>query len=57
MSLEQPITAAQSQAALRWLGRIQQQPAQAEGAAFKRWLLESPAHRQAYAEAQALWRL
>ena len=57
MSVEQPITAAQSQAALRWLGRIQQQPAQAEGAAFKRWLLESPAHRQAYAEAQALWRL
>ncbi|MBC3435157.1 FecR family protein [Pseudomonas sp. BW16M2] len=57
MSLEQPITAAQSQAALRWLGRIQQQPAQAEGAAFKRWLLESPAHRQAYAEAQALWHL
>lgn len=42
MSVEQPITAAQSQAALRWLGRIQQQPAQAEGAAFKRWLLESP---------------
>ncbi|MCF1488474.1 FecR family protein [Pseudomonas sp. AA27] len=57
MSLEQPITAAQSQAALRWLGRIQQQPAQAEGAAFKRWLLEDPAHRQAYTEAQALWRL
>ncbi|PYC24920.1 FecR family protein [Pseudomonas mosselii] len=57
MSLEQPITADQSRAALRWLGRIQQQPARAEGAAFKRWLLESPAHRQAYAEAQALWRL
>ncbi|MDH0303033.1 MULTISPECIES: FecR family protein [unclassified Pseudomonas] len=57
MSLEPPITAEQSRAALHWLGRIQQQPEQAQGAAFKRWLLKSPAHRQAYVEAQALWRL
>jgi hypothetical protein len=56
MSLEPPITAEQSQAALGWLMRIQQQPEQAESAAFKRWLLQAPAHRQAYAEAQALWR-
>ncbi|WP_194789149.1 FecR family protein [Pseudomonas sp. UFMG81] len=56
MSLEPPITAEQSQAALRWLGRIHQQPQQADSAAFKRWLLADPAHRRAYAEAEVLWR-
>lgn len=56
MSLEPPITAEQSRAALRWLGLNQQQPGQAESAAFKRWLLQSPAHRRAYAEAETLWR-
>ncbi|MDR2306489.1 MAG: FecR domain-containing protein [Paucimonas sp.] len=57
MSLEPPISAEQSAAALRWLGRINQQPDEADGAAFKRWLLQDPAHRRAYAEAEALWRL
>ncbi|AZL72365.1 FecR family protein [Pseudomonas oryziphila] len=56
MSLEPPITAEQSRAALGWLMRIHQQPEQAESAAFKGWLLQAPAHRQAYAQAQALWR-
>lgn len=55
MSLETPITAEQSHAALRWLGRNRQQPGQADSAAFKRWLLQHPAHRQAYAEAEQLW--
>lgn len=57
MNVEQPITAEQFRAALRWLGRINQQAEQAQSAAFKRWLLEDPAHRRAYAEAEALWRL
>lgn len=55
MSRLPPITEAQSQAALQWLSRINEQPAHAEGAAFKRWLLSDPAHRAAYAQAQALW--
>ncbi|RCL20787.1 sugar ABC transporter substrate-binding protein [Pseudomonas sp. AFG_SD02_1510_Pfu_092] len=55
MSRLPPISEAQSRAALQWLGRINEQPAQAEGAAFKRWLLSDPAHRAAYAQAQALW--
>lgn len=45
----------QQQTALDWLTRISGQPALAEGAAFKRWLLADPAHGQAYREAQALW--
>ncbi|MGE8385802.1 MAG: DUF4880 domain-containing protein, partial [Pseudomonas putida] len=45
MSRLPPITEAQSQAALQWLSRINEQPAQAEGAAFKRWLLADPVHR------------
>lgn len=57
MNVEPPITAEQSRAALRWLGQINQQAEQAHSAAFKRWLLEDPAHRRAYAEAEALWRL
>lgn len=57
MSHTDPTTADPGQAALRWLSRINQQPAAADSAAFKRWLLADPAHRQAYAEAQALWRL
>lgn len=55
MSRLPPITEAQSQAALQWLRRINEQPAQAEGAAFKRWLLAEPGHRAAYDQAQALW--
>lgn len=55
MSHLPPITEAQSQAALQWLSRINEQPAHAEGAAFKRWLLSHPAHRAAFAQAQALW--
>ena len=55
MSRLPPITEAQSQAALQWLSRINEQPAQAEGAAFKRWLLAEPGHRAAYDQARALW--
>ncbi|MFP3500472.1 DUF4880 domain-containing protein, partial [Pseudomonas sp. SIMBA_059] len=55
MSSMPPITEAQSQAALQWLSRINEQPAQAEGAAFKRWLLADPVHRAAYEQAQLLW--
>lgn len=55
MSPPIPITEVQAQAALQWLSRINEQPAQAEGAAFKRWLLADPAHRAAYAQAQLLW--
>ncbi|MFJ4454012.1 FecR family protein [Pseudomonas sp. NPDC089392] len=55
MSRLPPITEAQAQAALQWLSRINEQPAQAEGAAFKRWLLAEPGHRAAYDQAQALW--
>ncbi|MDW2775643.1 FecR family protein [Pseudomonas sp. YQ_6] len=55
MSRLPPITEAQFQAALRWLNRINEQPGQAEGAAFKRWLLADPAHRAAYEQAQVLW--
>ncbi|MEN5303871.1 FecR domain-containing protein [Pseudomonas sp. TWI628] len=57
MSHPDPITAAQSAAALQWLMRINQQPAASHSAAFKRWLLEDPKHREAYAEAQWLWQL
>ncbi|MGE7991202.1 FecR family protein [Pseudomonas sp. NPDC089554] len=57
MSLDTPITAEQSRDALGWMSRINEQPSEAESAAFKRWLLADPAHRQAYAEAQALWQL
>jgi transmembrane sensor len=57
MSHEPAITAEQSRAALRWLSLNQQQVGQAEPAAFKRWLLQDPVHRRAYAEAQALWQL
>ncbi|MFJ4067943.1 FecR family protein [Pseudomonas sp. NPDC089996] len=52
-----PITAAQSEAALQWLMRINEQPAVASSAPFKRWLLADPRHREAYAEAQLLWQL
>lgn len=55
MSRLPPITEAQAQAALQWLSRINEQPAQAEGAAFKRWLLAEPGHRAAYDQAHALW--
>lgn len=55
MSHLPPITEAQSKAALQWLSRINEQPAHADGAAFKRWLLSHPAHRAAFAQAQALW--
>ncbi|CAK9887560.1 MULTISPECIES: FecR family protein [Pseudomonas] len=51
------ITAAQHQAALGWLSRINEQPQLAERAEFKRWLLAHPAHGRAYAQAQALWRV
>ncbi|MBC3485389.1 FecR domain-containing protein [Pseudomonas sp. SWRI50] len=57
MSRPNPITAAQSQAALQWLSRINEQPEQAQGAAFKRWLVADPGHREAYAQAQALWQM
>ena len=56
MSPIPPITEAQAQAALRWLSRISEQPAVAQGASFKRWLLAEPGHRAAYEQAQALWR-
>ncbi|ENY78428.1 anti-FecI sigma factor, FecR [Pseudomonas putida TRO1] len=55
MSRLPPITEAQFQAALQWFNRINEQPGQAEGAAFKRWLLADPAHRAAYDQAQVLW--
>jgi ferric-dicitrate binding protein FerR (iron transport regulator) len=48
MNAPAPPTAEQQQAALAWLGQINQQPARAEGAAFKRWLLADPAHPQAW---------
>ncbi|MDZ3995487.1 FecR family protein [Pseudomonas sp. Teo4] len=57
MSRPNPISAAQSQAALHWLSRINERPEEADGAAFKRWLLADPAHRLAYADAQAAWEL
>ncbi|HYQ50080.1 MAG TPA: FecR family protein [Pseudomonas sp.] len=57
MSHADPITAAQSQAALHWLSRINEQPEVAQSAGFKRWLMADPRHRQAYDQAQALWRL
>lgn len=55
MSRLPPINEAQFQAALQWFNRINEQPGQAEGAAFKRWLLADPAHRAAYEQAQVLW--
>lgn len=55
MSRLPPITEAQFQAALQWFNRINEQPGQAKGAAFKRWLLADPAHRAAYDQAQVLW--
>jgi transmembrane sensor len=57
MSQPEVITAAQSEAALQWLIRINEQPSASDSAAFKRWLLEDPRHREAYAEAQLLWQL
>ncbi|BBH48008.1 FecR family protein [Pseudomonas sp. KU43P] len=57
MSHPEPITAAQSQAALHWLSRINEQPGVAQSAAFKRWLLADPRHGQAYDQAQAAWQL
>ncbi|WP_459207883.1 FecR family protein [Pseudomonas sp. MLB6B] len=56
MSPSPSITEAHLQAALHWLSRINEQPARAEGAAFKRWLLADPRHRDAYAQARSLWR-
>ncbi|WP_449431227.1 FecR family protein [Pseudomonas putida] len=57
MNRSQPITAAQSQAALRWLSRINERPDEARSAAFKRWLLADPRHPEAYAQAQNVWQL
>lgn len=57
MSHPDLITAAQSEAALQWLIRINEQPAVASSAEFKRWLLADPGHREAYAEARLLWQL
>jgi len=50
-------TADPSQAALHWLSRINEQPETQHSAAFKRWLLADPQHRQAYAQAQRLWQM
>ncbi|MBK5011865.1 DUF4880 domain-containing protein [Pseudomonas sp. S60] len=55
MSRLPPITDAQFQAASQWLGRINEQPAQAQSAAFRRWLLADPQHPAAYAQAQSAW--
>ncbi len=55
MSHSDMTTADPSQAALHWLIRINEQPEAQHSAAFKRWLLADPKHRQAYAHAQALW--
>nr|WP_314483654.1 FecR domain-containing protein [uncultured Pseudomonas sp.] len=49
------VTDAQSEAALQWLVRINEQPEQARCAAFKRWLLADPRHPVAYDHARALW--
>jgi len=57
MSHPDLITAAQSEAALQWLIRINEQPAVSSSAEFKRWLLADPRHREAYAEARLLWQL
>lgn len=57
MSDPQQTTATVSEAALQWLIRINEQPAVASSAPFKRWLLANPSHRQAYAQAQTLWQL
>jgi len=57
MSHPDLITAAQSEAALQWLMRINEQPAASSSAEFKRWLLADPRHREAFAEAQLLWQL
>ncbi|MBH3409559.1 MULTISPECIES: FecR family protein [Pseudomonas] len=57
MSHPDPVTAAQSEAALQWLIRINEQPEAASSAPFKRWLLADPRHRQAYAEARLLMQL
>jgi transmembrane sensor len=51
MSHPDPITAE------HWLTRIIDQPDVAHSAAFKRWLLADPQHRQAYEQAQAAWQL
>ena len=51
MSHPHPITAE------HWLSRIIDQPEVAHSAAFKRWLLADPQHRQAYDQAQAAWQL
>lgn len=55
MNPSDPIIPEASRRALGWLSRINERPATADGAAFKRWLLADPAHRSAYLEAQALW--
>ena len=55
MSHSDLTTADPSHAALHWLARINEQPEVAHSAAFKRWLLADPRHREAYAQAQALW--
>jgi len=57
MSDPDVITDDPSQTALQWLSRINEQPEAQHSAAFKRWLLADPSHRQAYAQAQALWRM
>ncbi|NIF26077.1 FecR family protein [Pantoea sp. Tr-811] len=57
MSHPDLITAVQSDAALHWLLRINQQPEAAQSADFKRWLIADPRHREAYAEAQLLWQI
>jgi len=46
-----------SQVALHWLSRINEHPEAQHSAAFKRWLVADPSHREAYAQAQALWQM
>ncbi|MDD0973050.1 FecR family protein [Pseudomonas fontis] len=55
MNAAMTLTPEQQQAALAWLSQINQQPARAERAEFKRWLLADPAHGEAYRQAQSLW--
>ncbi|NBA95037.1 FecR family protein [Pseudomonas sp. R5(2019)] len=51
------VTPEQEETALGWLSRLHNAPSRADQAAFSRWLLANPAHREAYAQAQVLWEL
>lgn len=51
------MTPEQHAAALNWLSLLHDEPTADDQARFSRWLQADPAHAEAYAQAQVLWKL